>query len=154
MMRRYRSFILAALVGVVAASAVARSIRSGETALAAGRSDSVKLSFELAHAPDGSSASGRLECVDRGAGVRFGGVTDPAPVIPGGEGPRIREFAGDYAPLAGVDDPGGRFNAFLFDRGTPGPSKEDLVEVRLSGGLYDGYYTVRPLDGARVPERD
>lgn len=64
--------------------------------------------------------------------------------------PGVAMFKGRYRPQPAAAGDGGDFNIIVEDKGSPGPSSEDTFEIRLIGGVFDGYAVSGVLAGGNV----
>ncbi len=64
--------------------------------------------------------------------------------------PNVAMFKGKYRPQPASAGEGGTFYIIVEDKGKPGPSSEDAFEIRLEGGVFDGYRQSGVLAGGNV----
>jgi len=61
-------------------------------------------------------------------------------------------FLGTYTPQPPNLGPGGSFILQVQDNGKKGPSKEDVINVLLIGGVFDGYSNIGTLGGGQITQ--
>jgi len=59
-------------------------------------------------------------------------------------------YSGDYVPQPQTLGPGGTFDLQIEDLGQQGPSKEDVLTLTLSGGVFGGYSNSGTLEGGQI----
>ena len=98
---------------------------------------------------DADTAKGQVQYRDQAAGVAFHGNVEGARVNKN-ETPVSGEAAGTYIPQPRRAGDPGSFYIKVVDRGEPGPSNDDEIEVLLSDGVHDGYANQQTLGGGNV----
>jgi len=66
-----------------------------------------------------------------------------------GNGP----YMGTYTPQPATLGAGGSFTLTIQDNGTKGPSKDDVLMLTLSGGVFGGYSNSGTLGGGQITTR-
>lgn len=101
-----------------------------------------------------TEASGQLQFNDHETGVKFHGVVDSVPENTCGGLASAFEghYLGSYTPQPRKLGEGGRFVIYLADKdkGESGPSKGDYFELKLTGGIHDGYSLHGTLEGGNI----
>ncbi len=59
-------------------------------------------------------------------------------------------YSGDYLPQPQTLGPGGTFELQIEDLGQQGPSKEDVLTLSLTGGVFGGYSNSGTLEGGQI----
>ena len=98
---------------------------------------------------DADTAKGEVQYRDKAAGVAFHGNVEAA-VVNDSETPVSGEAAGTYTPQPKTVGEPGSFYIKVVDRGEPGPSNGDEIEILLSGGVHDGYANQQTLGRGNV----
>jgi hypothetical protein len=69
---------------------------------------------------------------------------DPIPSAP------IFALGGTYTPIPKSLGPGGTFEVGLVDWGQEGPDEGDILDITLSGGVFDGYSHTAIVQGGNL----
>jgi hypothetical protein len=59
-------------------------------------------------------------------------------------------FVGSYQPIPPTLGPGGTLYVYAEDGGDTGPSKGDILKIKLVGGVWDGYENIGLLGGGNI----
>jgi hypothetical protein len=110
--------------------------------------------FQLVCNQQTNGVSGQIDFQDPSDGVRIHGVATQTPFdncLPEGQiFSGAGEFYGTCRPQSTNAGPGGYFHVFIDDNGKPGPSPDDVFEIDMTGGVYDGYFNEGTLGGGNV----
>lgn len=158
-MTRTRGFLVLALTGIilVLTGCIGRWTGGGAVVGASGWG---KATFGFNYTCDEGTQRGQLQYVDHapGAGgpkqVRFHGdfgIDFDDCIGPGEPQPPIVFAVGTYEPQPTKLGPGGVLLLFLVDGGEPG-TDDDVFEIILEGGIYDGYMNGGPIIGGNIQQ--
>ena len=92
---------------------------------------------------DADTVKGQLQYNDHGTDVVIHGKVTTGGVV---DGNGILE--GTYRPKPNGED--GTFVVNVSDKGEPGTSAEDTIEISLTGGTHDGYSNTGKLGGGNI----
>ena len=93
--------------------------------------------------------SGMLQFNDHGKGIKFHAAVDSVPINTDLPSSYVGRYAGTYTPQPKKLGEGGNFELYIEDKGKGGPSS-DYLEVKLTGGIYDGYSISGNLAGGNI----
>lgn len=150
-----RTLLVLALTALLCVGCTGKYTGGGWIASAVDRDAKAHFGFKMeaisAYGDDiADYAVGQLQYHDKAAGVSFHGTIDNGVRHDGVlyQPADVGQFVGTYRPQPNGN--GGRLRIYVYDRGTQGPSKGDVVIVECHGGDYDGYTNAQVLGGGNI----